>query len=77
MFNNPVVGFIGLGVMGKPMAMHVLGRGYQVIAHNRSRMAVDAMVAAVQSQQVALRTWRDKWRWSSPCCPARRTSSRC
>lgn len=40
------VGFIGLGVMGRPMAKHILAKGYAVVAYNRSRMAVDELVSA-------------------------------
>ena len=40
------VGFIGLGVMGRPMAKHVLAGGYPVTVFNRSRKAVDELVAA-------------------------------
>lgn len=39
------VGFIGLGVMGKPMAGHLLRRGYRLLVHSRSRPAVDELVA--------------------------------
>jgi 2-hydroxy-3-oxopropionate reductase len=40
------IGFIGLGVMGRPMAGHLLSRGHYLVVHNRSRPAVDALVAA-------------------------------
>jgi len=40
------IGFIGLGVMGKPMAGHLLKSGYRLVVHNRSRAAVDELVAA-------------------------------
>ena len=40
------IGFIGLGVMGKPMAKHLVAAGHRVIVHNRSRPAVDELVAA-------------------------------
>ena len=40
------IGFIGLGVMGKPMAKHVLAAGHRLTIHNRSRGAVDELVAA-------------------------------
>ena len=40
------IGFIGLGVMGKPMAGHLLKGGYRLVVHNRSRGAVDELVAA-------------------------------
>jgi len=38
-------GFIGLGLMGKPMAGHLLKAGFALTVHNRSRGAVDEMVA--------------------------------
>lgn len=37
------VSFIGLGVMGKPMAGHLVDAGYDVGVHNRSRAAVDEL----------------------------------
>jgi 2-hydroxy-3-oxopropionate reductase len=40
------IGFIGLGVMGRPMAGHLLAKGYSVTVHNRSHAAVDALTAA-------------------------------
>lgn len=38
------VGFIGLGIMGKPMARHLIEAGYTLVVHNRSREAVDEIV---------------------------------
>jgi len=38
-----VIGFIGLGLMGKPMARNLHTAGAQVIAHNRSQAAVDEL----------------------------------
>jgi 2-hydroxy-3-oxopropionate reductase len=40
------IGFIGLGLMGKPMALNLRKKGYELVVHNRSRPAVDALVAA-------------------------------
>jgi 2-hydroxy-3-oxopropionate reductase len=40
------VGFIGLGVMGRPMARNLLKRGFPLIVHSRSRPPVDEIVAA-------------------------------
>jgi 2-hydroxy-3-oxopropionate reductase len=40
------IGFIGLGVMGKPMAKHLLAAGHTLTVHNRSRAAVDELAAA-------------------------------
>ena len=38
------IAFIGLGIMGEPMAGHLLDAGHEVIAVNRSRPAVDRLV---------------------------------
>src|SRR6266516_3153567 len=38
------VGFIGLGIMGKPMAKNLIKAGFTLVVHNRSRMAVDELV---------------------------------
>ena len=40
------IGFIGLGLMGKPMALNLLKKGFAVIVHSRSRGPVDELVAA-------------------------------
>lgn len=40
---NPVIGFIGLGIMGKPMARNLLKAGHVLIIHNRNRAAVDEL----------------------------------
>src|SRR5579859_8121827 len=39
------VGFIGLGKMGRPMTQRLLGAGHTVHVFNRSRGAIDALVA--------------------------------
>jgi 2-hydroxy-3-oxopropionate reductase len=39
------VGFIGLGLMGKPMARNLLKQGFSVIVHSRSRGPVDELAA--------------------------------
>src|SRR5574339_556038 len=39
------VGYIGLGLMGKSIARNILKAGFPVIVHNRSRAAVDELVA--------------------------------
>ena len=40
------IGFIGLGVMGKPMAKNLMKKGHALVVHNRSRAAVDELAAA-------------------------------
>jgi 2-hydroxy-3-oxopropionate reductase len=41
-----VIGFIGLGIMGRPMARNLLKAGYSLIVHSRSRGPVDEIVKA-------------------------------
>ena len=40
------IGFIGLGLMGKPMAKNLLKAGFPLVVHSRSRPPVDELVAA-------------------------------
>ena len=40
------VGFIGLGLMGRPMAKTLLKAGFPLVVHSRSRGPVDDLVAA-------------------------------
>jgi len=42
---KPTVGYIGLGIMGKPMAGHILSAGYKLVVHNRSRESVNELVS--------------------------------
>ncbi|MGE5306429.1 MAG: 2-hydroxy-3-oxopropionate reductase [Alphaproteobacteria bacterium] len=59
--SNTIIGFIGLGVMGKPMARNLLKAGYPLVVHNRSRAAVDELsnegaATATSSAEVAARS---------------------
>ena len=59
--SNPVIGFIGLGIMGKPMARNLLKAGYTLVVHNRSRGAVEELSkegaqAAANSNEVTRRS---------------------
>ena len=40
------IGFIGLGIMGKPMAHNLLKAGFAVVVHNRHQEVTDELVAA-------------------------------
>jgi 2-hydroxy-3-oxopropionate reductase len=40
------VGFIGLGLMGRPMAYNLLKAGFPLVVHNRSPKPVEALVAS-------------------------------
>jgi 2-hydroxy-3-oxopropionate reductase len=39
------IGFIGLGLMGRPMATNLLKAGHALVVHSRSPLPVDALVA--------------------------------
>lgn len=43
---NEIVGFIGLGLMGRPMASNLLKAGFSLVVHNRSPKPVEALVAS-------------------------------
>lgn len=40
------VGFIGLGLMGRPMALNLRKKGFPLVVHSRSPAPVEALVAA-------------------------------
>nr|WP_245867530.1 2-hydroxy-3-oxopropionate reductase [Sporomusa silvacetica] len=40
------IGFIGLGIMGKPMSKNLLKAGYELVVMDRNQKAVDEVVAA-------------------------------
>jgi len=40
------IGFIGLGVMGAPMAANLVSAGYDVVGYNRSKAPVERLVTA-------------------------------
>ena len=55
-----VVGFIGLGIMGRPMALNLLRAGYPLVVHNRTRAKEEELVsegasAAESPREVASR----------------------
>ncbi len=44
------IGFIGLGIMGRPMARHLLDAGFPLTVHSRSPAPVDELVEAGASR---------------------------
>ena len=40
------VGFVGLGLMGKPMALNLVKKGFPLTVHSRSQAPVDVLAAA-------------------------------
>jgi 2-hydroxy-3-oxopropionate reductase len=62
-FEGGPIGFIGLGIMGKPMARNLTMAGYDLVIYNRSRDDVDTLLtegdqfqAAASPREVAERT---------------------
>ncbi|QDI92386.1 NAD(P)-dependent oxidoreductase [Salicibibacter halophilus] len=49
---SQTVGFIGIGVMGKSMAKHILDAGYPVLVYTRTKAKADDLVASGA-------TWKD------------------
>jgi len=43
---KPKIGFIGLGIMGRPMSKHLLAAEYELVVHDINREAVGDVVAA-------------------------------
>jgi 2-hydroxy-3-oxopropionate reductase len=37
------IGFVGLGVMGRPMALNLLGAGHRLVVHNRTQAKAQAL----------------------------------
>ncbi|MDQ3349408.1 MAG: NAD(P)-binding domain-containing protein, partial [Acidobacteriota bacterium] len=46
MQTHETVGFIGLGLMGRPMAHNLLKRGFPLLVHSRSQGPVEELVTA-------------------------------
>ena len=46
MKRDPRVGFIGLGIMGRPMAQNLLKAGFELTVYNRSKAPVDLLVSS-------------------------------
>ena len=47
------IGFIGLGIMGRPMARHLVDAGFSLAVHSRSPGPVDELVAAGAQSRVS------------------------
>jgi 2-hydroxy-3-oxopropionate reductase len=60
MHSKPVIGYIGLGLMGKSIARNILKAGFPLVVHNRSRQSVEELaregaIPAVSPREVAER----------------------
>jgi 2-hydroxy-3-oxopropionate reductase len=50
MAKKDTIGFIGLGIMGKPMSKHLLDAGFTLVVHDIDRDAIKEVVAAGASE---------------------------
>ncbi|MBW3632609.1 MAG: 2-hydroxy-3-oxopropionate reductase [Chloroflexi bacterium] len=64
-FEGMPIGFIGLGIMGKPMARNLAAAGYTLVIYNRSQDDIDTLLAEGGQFQAA----------GSPCDVAERTKA--
>ncbi len=86
MSEREVVGFIGLGLMGRPMALNLIKAGYTLVVHSRSRGPVESLalagaqvagspadVAREATVVITMVPAAPTWSW---CSPARTACSR-
>ena len=63
------ISFIGLGIMGKPMAKNLLKAGHELRVYDRNTAALDELKAAgAPAARKRLRAWTAL----SRCCPTAR-----
>jgi 3-hydroxyisobutyrate dehydrogenase-like beta-hydroxyacid dehydrogenase len=56
------IGFIGLGIMGQPMALNILKSGYELMVYNRTKEKADTLAGAgalIASSPAELTIWAD------------------
>ena len=52
-FEGAPIGFVGLGIMGKPMARNLVAAGYNLVIFNRSQDDIDTLLAESDQFQAA------------------------
>ncbi len=52
-FEGAAIGFVGLGIMGKPMARNLARAGYELVIYNRSQDDIDALLGEGNQFQAA------------------------
>ncbi|MCY4449638.1 MAG: NAD(P)-dependent oxidoreductase [Chloroflexi bacterium] len=68
------VGFVGLGRMGKPMALNLLSAGFSVLVLSRSRPPVEALVEAGAEEATSLADMAERADVVCTCLPDVATS---
>jgi 2-hydroxy-3-oxopropionate reductase len=52
-FEGMLVGFVGLGIMGKPMARNLAAAGFELVVYNRSQDDIESLTAESSQIQAA------------------------
>ena len=68
------VGFVGLGRMGKPMALNLLSAGFHVLVQSRSRPPVEALIEAGAEEAASLADMAERADVVCTCLPDVATS---
>ena len=63
------IGFVGLGIMGRPMLRNLLKAGHTVVAYGRTRPSSTPALPTAPSAEHQMRMWARAPPSSSPCCP--------
>jgi 2-hydroxy-3-oxopropionate reductase len=50
---SETVGFIGLGIMGRPMALNLIKAGYKLVVTSRSKGPIDALSAGANGEDAS------------------------
>jgi 2-hydroxy-3-oxopropionate reductase len=61
--SKPKIGFIGLGIMGRPMAGHLLKAGYSLVVHDINRVPVQELAAAGAEEAHSPREVAQRSQW--------------
>lgn len=56
---KPVVAFVGLGIMGRPMAAHLVRAGYRVVGHSLEGVAKELLDLGVEERTSAMDAARE------------------
>ena len=63
------IGFIGLGIMGKPMAKNLLKAGYKLVVYDINKQPVKELVEAGAEEGLSSKDVLRGQILLSPCCP--------
>src|SRR4051794_11258724 len=68
--SQPTVGFIGLGIMGRPMCKNLIGAGFPLVVWNRSRPGIEEVVGYGAREAASPRVVAEQWDVITTMAPA-------